>query len=170
MDTCRDEGQRGDAVAIFGLVSHSEDRAKFEVKNEKLNTTNDGCAGGVMPSSRTLSLMLTVVIAAGSAWAHDSGTPFAAWMKSLVQPLYPASSCCGPADQFYVREYQPSKKEGIAFVAIVAGDHGKSDFPVEIPSETVIWNRVNPTGRGVVFIEDHDWGRSVVCFVPGIGL
>ena len=123
-----------------------------------------------MPSPRKLSLMLTVVIAGGSAWAHDSGTPFAAWMKSLVQPLYPASSCCGPADQFYVREYQPSEKEGIAFVAIVAGDHGKPDFSVEIPRETVIWDRVNPTGRGVVFIEEHYWGRSVVCFVPGMGL
>jgi hypothetical protein len=123
-----------------------------------------------MLSPRKLSLIFASVIAGQSAWAHDSGIAFGDWMKSLVQPLYPASSCCGPADQFYVREYQPSEKEGIAFVAIVAGDHGKPDFSVEIPRETVIWDRVNPTGRGVVFIEEHYWGPSVVCFVPGIGL
>jgi hypothetical protein len=114
--------------------------------------------------------MLTIVIADVSAWAHDKGTPFAAWMKSLTQPEYPASSCCGPADQFYVREYHPSDKKGIAFVAIVAGEHGKPDFQVEIPRGTVIWDRVNPTGRGVVFIEQHEWGSAVVCFVPGMGL
>ena len=114
--------------------------------------------------------MLAIAIAGGSAWAHDNGTPFVGWMKSLMQPEYPASSCCGPADQFYVREYQPSGKEGIAFVAIVAGEHGRPDFSVEIPRGTVIWDRVNPTGRGVVFIEEHEWGPAVVCFVPGMGL
>jgi hypothetical protein len=113
---------------------------------------------------------LTLALSGGSLWAHHSGTPFADWMKSLMQPLYPASSCCGPADQFYVREYEPSDKDGIAFTAIVVGHSGDPDFPVEIPRGTVIWDGVNPTGRGIVFIEDHAWGRDVVCFVPGIGL
>jgi hypothetical protein len=112
------------------------------------------------------ALVLPFAIFGGSLWAHDSGTSFADWMKSLTQPLYPASSCCGPADQFYVREYEPSNKEGIAFTAIVVGPPGEPDFAVEIPREAVIWDRVNPTGRGVVFI----LGLSVVCFVPGVGL
>ena len=91
-------------------------------------------------------------------------------MKSLTQPLYPAFSCCGPADQFYVREYQPSDKDGMAFTAIVIGRPGKPDFSVEIPRQTVIWNSVNPTGRGIVFIADNGWGRNVVCFVPTLGM
>ena len=45
-------------------------------------------------------------------------------------------------------------------------DDGEPDFSVEIPREKVIWNRVNPTGRGVIFIQDAE----VLCFVPGMGM
>ena len=117
-----------------------------------------------------LAASLTGVLVAASAWGHDSTTPFADWMKSLMQPDFPLSSCCGPADQYYVREYQPSERDGIAFAAVVVGDHGKPDFRIEIPSRKVIWDRVNPTGRGVIFILDYSWGRSVLCFVPAVGM
>jgi hypothetical protein len=58
-----------------------------------------------MSKPRTFRLALATVVlrftlSGGSLWAHDSSMPFDDWMKSLVQPLYPASSCCGPADQF----------------------------------------------------------------------
>ena len=91
-------------------------------------------------------------------------------MKSLRQPDFPLSSCCGPADQYFVREYGPSDKEGIAFAALVIDGQGKPDFAIEIPRGKVIWDRVNPTGRGVIFISDSEWGRNVICFVPAFGM
>jgi hypothetical protein len=106
----------------------------------------------------------------GSAWGHDSGTAFAEWMMSLHQPDFPLSSCCGPADQYFVRVYEPSDKDGIAFGAVVIDGQGKPDFAVEIPREKVIWDRVNPTGRGVIFISDSEFGRNVICFVPAVGM
>ena len=44
-----------------------------------------------------------------------------------------------------------------------------SDFSIDVPEEKVIWDRFNPTGRAVIFIEDSDWVSTVVCFVPSIG-
>ena len=87
-------------------------------------------------------------------------------MKSLTRPDYPMSSCCGMADQYYVREYGPSQQNSVAFAAVVIGIDGEPDFSVEIPREKVIWNRVNPTGQGVIFIQNAE----VLCFVPGMGM
>ncbi len=103
-----------------------------------------------------------------SAWGHDSETPFADWMASLKQPDDPRVSCCGPADQYYVKEYWASQKEGMAFAAIVLGRDGQADFAIDIPEKKVIWDRVNPTGRGVVFISQTS--PVVFCFVPGMGM
>jgi len=75
-----------------------------------------------------------------------------------------------PADQFFVREYWPSQRDGVAFEAIVLGRDGLPDFPIDVPQRKVIWDRVNPTGRGVVFITDNLAQRVVLCFVPGAGL
>jgi hypothetical protein len=91
-------------------------------------------------------------------------------MKTLTKPDYPSSSCCGPADQYYVREYKRSLLPGIAFDAVVIGRDASPDFSIEVPLEKVIWNRANPTGRGVIFIVDYDVYSEVTCFVPGLGM
>jgi hypothetical protein len=107
-------------------------------------------------------LVVLCVVGSASAWGHEND-PHAEWMKSLLQPDFPLSSCCGPGDQYYVREYRPGRRKGIAFDATVIGRLGQPDFPIEIPQEKVIWNRVNPTGRGVVFINNVGWGPHVLC-------
>jgi hypothetical protein len=118
--------------------------------------------GRMLPTALTLGLALF----GASAWGHDNGAPYADWMKSLIRPDYPMSSCCGMADQYYVREYGPGQQHSVAFAAVVIGIDGEPDFSVEIPRQKVIWNRVNPTGRGVIFIQ----GSEVICFVPGMGM
>jgi hypothetical protein len=44
---------------------------------------------------RCLLLALALAASGTSAWGHDSDTPFADWMKTLMQPDLPLSSCCG---------------------------------------------------------------------------
>ena len=101
---------------------------------------------------------------------HDNGTPYAEWMKSLVQPGRHGVSCCGEADQYWVKEYVPSHRKGVAFVAVVLTKDGKDTFMVDVPDDKVIWNQVNPTGRGVLFMAQNDAGeQNVLCFVPGTG-
>ena len=113
-------------------------------------------------------VILSFVLCA-SAWGHEN-EPYSDWMKTLRQPDFPLSSCCGPGDQYYVREYRQSSTKGIAFEAIVIGRAGQPDFSIEVPQKKVIWDRVNPTGRGVIFIMNNQLGSYVLCFVPGTGM
>lgn len=106
----------------------------------------------------------------GSAYAHDSGTRFAEWMMSLMQPAKPTVSCCGIAEQYWVKDYRPSGKNGIAFEATVVSKDGRTEFEVDVPRSVVIWDRANPTGRGVVFIRSNEFDQTVICFVPGLGI
>lgn len=114
--------------------------------------------------------LFSIILHGLSVWGHDSNTPYAQWINSLMKPDIPLSSCCGVADQYYVKEYRPSQRQGIAFIAVVTAHDGSSSFSVDVPVEKVIWNRPNPTGRGVIFIRDNDWDSTVVCFVPSLGL
>jgi hypothetical protein len=93
-------------------------------------------------------------------------TSFADWMMSLMRPDFPTSSCCGPREQVFVDSYQGNADGG--FTAIIAGEE------VNIPHEKVIWDRVNPTGRGVLFWSKYEvFGKvvkyNIFCFVPGLG-
>jgi hypothetical protein len=91
-------------------------------------------------------------------------------MMSLKQPAHPTVSCCGPADQFYVRDYRPSNKPGYAFTAMVIGHGETADFEIDVPEYTVLWNHPNPTGRGVIFVMINEYaGTYVLCFIPGMG-
>ena len=111
---------------------------------------------------------VVILTAIWRVYAHDPNVPVAQWMMSLIQP-HKMIPCCGPGDQFYVREYEPSNKPGIAFHAIVIGMDGAPDFQEDIPESTVIWgDRANPTGRGVVFIGSNEFDTSVLCFVPAV--
>jgi hypothetical protein len=106
------------------------------------------------------------------AFGHGHRVQFAEWFNSLRVPDNPLSSCCGPGDQFYMREYHVSDKRGLAFEGEIDGAvHGMADFHVEVPLEKVEWDRVNPTGRGVIFMGKTEWGFSpyVICFVPSGG-
>ena len=120
-----------------------------------------------VPVALTITLVI-ILVAVAMAYGHDSGTPYAEWMKSLKQPHQPKSSCCGVADQYYVSDYKPSAKPNVAFIATVIGRPGWPDFEIDVPSHTVMWNEPNPTGRGVIFIVDGE-ARFVTCFVPGTG-
>ena len=101
---------------------------------------------------------------------HSDSVPYAEWMRTLMQP-HRSASCCGPGDQYWVKEYVRSYRVGVAFVAVVyANDEQGDTFTVDVPPDVVIWDRINPTGRGVIFIARGDDAElKVLCFVPGTG-
>lgn len=94
---------------------------------------------------------------------HAEGEPFAEWIASLQRPDV-GGPCCGPADQVYVDDYS-ADPDGDGFLAHVTGEK------VRIPGSKVIWDRVNLTGRGVLFRvkTEYNGGGYVYCFVPGTG-
>jgi hypothetical protein len=108
-----------------------------------------------MPAALVLAALLLI---------HDPAEPFADWMASLMRPDFPESPCCGPSDQVYVDEYYPDEV-GDGFIAHLG------DYKLKIPGSKVIWNRVNPTGRGVLFyiMGEVPGDGTIYCFVPGAG-
>jgi hypothetical protein len=114
-------------------------------------------------------VLLSIGLGGISVSGHESDTVYAQWFNSLMKPDFPLSPCCGVADQYYVKQYEPSKKDGTAFTAIVVTQDGQSEFSIDVPREKVIWDRANPTGRAVIFIDNNDWTSRVVCFVPSVG-
>ena len=103
--------------------------------------------------------LIGLILSVQAAGAHTTDQPFAEWMMSLRQPKIPYASCCGPADQVYPERYEAN--EDGSFTAWVNGRK------INVPADTVIWDRVNPTGRGVLFINQED--QFIFCFVPGSG-
>jgi hypothetical protein len=93
-----------------------------------------------------LTLVVLTIFTAPLAYGHDSGNPYADWFTSLKQPHDPTTSCCGVADQYYVKDYRPSQQPGMAFIAkVINNKRGVPDFEIEVPQHTIIRNQHNPT-------------------------
>lgn len=108
------------------------------------------------------------------AFGHSHDETNAEWFMSLKQPDTvgidgtPGVSCCGPADQYYAEQYEPSKATPNGYRALVGGFGW-----IEIPPNKVIRGKPNPTGRAVVFVSrsEAQFGPDrvepfVYCFVP----
>ena len=161
---------RGTPASRIVLALSQQDSGPVSGAKDSSNTERRRSARHSKLRCLILAHVVALALSGTSAWAHDSDMRFADWMKSLRQPDFPLSSCCGPGDQYFVREYWPTQRNGISFAAIVLGQGGQPDFSIDIPQQKVIWDRVNPTGRGVIFIADRDSDTVVLCFVPGAGL
>jgi hypothetical protein len=110
-----------------------------------------------------LNVKVWSVILVAFVLVHSDDVPFADWMMSLQRPDV-GGPCCGPADQFYVDDYEVDP-DGDGFVAHIAGE----EKTIHIPANKVIWDRVNPTGRGVLF-RSLSMSGYIYCFVPGSGV
>lgn len=104
-----------------------------------------------LPSALAIGLMIL---------AHDPVDPFGQWMSTLMRPDLPGHPCCGPHDQVYVDDYEEDPG-GDGFIAHMSGRE------IHIPSKKIIFDRANPTGRGVLFLGSNN--SIVFCFVPGLG-
>ena len=115
-------------------------------------------------------LFVLYILYMSIANAHEQNIAFAEWMMSLHQPDNPIASCCGPADQYYAISYSASA-EGFnviiqkEIIDDIFGNY-KSLQTISVKEDKVIWDRVNPTGRGVLFMSSNN---SVYCFIPGSG-
>lgn len=106
------------------------------------------------------------------ALAHDHDHPeLDKWYGSLMQPDNPNVSCCGKADAYWCDDYYA--RDGKAFCRITDDRKvvGRPDIPVgtefEIPPYKLKFDRGNPTGHHIVFVntQGHVW-----CFVQGGGV
>ena len=127
--------------------------------------------GPVMWWFRLLLYILIAVAAIGldraitpCAYGHDANSPFADWFNSRKEPDNPHVSCCGISDSFDVDEYFPDSFGGI--LARVGSEW------YEVPPEKIGWADVNPTGHGIIYLSQSEWGykADVLCFFPAAGV
>ncbi len=113
--------------------------------------------------------VVAMLAAAGWALAHDPDHPeHHHWYGSLMQPDNPSASCCGLADAYWCDDY--FARDGKAYCRITDGRDDKPlerpHIPIgtefEIPPYKLKFDRGNPTGHSVIFVntEGHVW-----CFV-----
>lgn len=86
------------------------------------------------------------------------------WFQSLMQPDDPYRSCCGEADAFEADQFEVQDDH---YVAIITD--GKGEIPngtrIPVPNKKMKWDRGNPTGHGIIFINARG---AIYCYVvPG---
>lgn len=95
------------------------------------------------------------------------------WFESLRQPDNPALSCCGEADAYWADKVEV---QGDKVYAIITDDRpdaplGRRHIPVgtrfEVPPHKIKYDRGNPTGHIVIFINVAD---QVLCYVQNGGV
>lgn len=126
---------------------------------------------------KILVAAVVVAIAAVSlatwAFAHDEDHGHDAWYGSLMQPDNPSVSCCGLADAYWCDDY--FARDGKAYCRVT---DDREDAPLkrphidigtefEIPPYKLKWDKANPTGHSVIFVNTsgHVW-----CFVQAGGV
>jgi len=122
-----------------------------------------------------LAAVVVIVLIAGliAALAHDENPDHDAWYGSLMQPDNPSASCCGLADAYWCDDY--FAREGKAYCRIT---DDRDDAPLkrphidigtefEIPPYKLKFDRGNPTGHAVIFVNTagHVW-----CYVQAGGV
>ncbi len=111
--------------------------------------------------------------------AHDKGQWEAAdplvreWFRSLMRPDAPNNSCCGEADAYWCDDI--SVRKGKTYCKItddrpdkpLGRPHIPSGTEFEIPDVKLKYDRGNPTGHAILFVNAQGY---VWCFVQGTGI
>lgn len=128
-----------------------------------------------------LSLILLIVLALGIHFSHaeardlgqwkNADPAVSEWYRSLMQPDHPQSPCCGEADAYFADEVHVRDGKTYAVVTDDRPDeplrrpHIAIGTEIEVPSYKLKWDRGNPTGHGVLFM---NYAGYVYCYVqPG---
>jgi hypothetical protein len=146
-----------------------------------MNDSNNRYPGALLLAALVMGILGYMMLPAA---AHDHGRPeyhqwesttdpeTREWMKSLMQPDNPTTSCCGEADGYWCDNYRSEKGRAFCTISDDRPDapRGRPHVPVgtviEIPPHKLKWDRGNPTGHGVVFLSRE---RYVFCYVQAGG-
>lgn len=126
-----------------------------------------------------IGVLLLVTVLVKAVQAHDKGQfrgtspEIKEWYMTLMQPDAPRVSCCGESDAYYCDNWYI--RAGKTYCKITDtredGPLGRPHIPVGteiwIPDHKLKWDRQNPTGHSVVFVNTM---LHVFCFVQGTGI
>ena len=118
----------------------------------------------MLPALAAAGLMYSFQVPLRAAPSPGADSDLAPWFRSLRQPRTELS-CCDRSDCRMVK-YRIVDGH---FQAFIGGEFSRWQNPphawVDVPEDNVLHKHDNPTGEGVAC-----WsGRTIICFVEGIG-
>lgn len=108
----------------------------------------------------------------GGQWAQND-PDVREWYRDLKQPDYPNASCCGEADAYWADGIEVKDGRVYAIITDTRDDGPLKRYHVEIgtrvyvPDHKIRWDKGNPTGHAVVFL---NYAHDVICFVQDGGV
>ncbi|HET7375284.1 MAG TPA: hypothetical protein VFK30_01175 [Anaerolineae bacterium] len=129
---------------------------------------------GALICAMAMVFMLLPAIARDNGQWENSDPMISEWFRSLKQPDRPTVSCCGVADAYWADGLEVRDGQVIAIITDTRPDeplgrpHVAVGTRVIVPPQKMKWDRGNPTGHIVIFLNNND--GSVYCYVTGTGI
>jgi hypothetical protein len=129
---------------------------------------------GALICAVAMMFMLLPAIARDNGQWENSDLVMRQWFWTLMQPDNPTSSCCGEADAYWADGVEVKDGLVLAIITDTRPDEplGRAHVPVGtrfvVPPEKLKWDRGNPTGHIVIFLNAID--GTVYCYVTGTGI
>jgi hypothetical protein len=131
----------------------------------------------MIAANRCLMLAVALLCVPPPGLARDNGqweandAAIRAWYRELMQPDNPRVSCCGEADAYYADSFEAQGDQYVAIITDTREDaplgrpHVPAGTKVMVPNGKLKYDRGNPTGHGVIFVNST---LDVLCYiVPG---
>lgn len=133
------------------------------------------------PALRRLAVVALVAtalaVAVSLSHARDNGqwanSQVATWFKSLMQPDHPEQSCCGEADAYWADSFEVDGDQYVAIITDTRPDaplgrpHIEPGTRVVVPNYKLKYDRGNPTGHGIIFLNARY--LYTYCYLPPLG-
>lgn len=126
-----------------------------------------------------LLFALCLTLLSSSSFARDNGQWETAdpkvreWYQGLMRPDAPQNSCCGEADAYWCDDISVRKGKTYCKItddrpdAPLGRPHIAMGTEFEIPDVKLKYDRGNPTGHAILFVNSYGY---VWCFVQGTGI
>ncbi len=128
---------------------------------------------GALICAVAMLLMLLPAFARDYGQWESSDAAISLWFRGLKQPDNPQMSCCGEADAYWADGVEVKDGQVIAIITDTRPDgplrrpHVPVGTRVIIPPHKMKWDRGNPTGHIVIFL---NYNGEVYCYVTGTGV
>lgn len=138
-----------------------------QLPKEKLGFVGDSICAAAM-----LFMLLPAFARDNGQW-ENTDPLISLWFQGLKQPDNPQVSCCGEADAYWADGVEIKDGLVIAIITDTRPDEplGRPHVPIGtrivVPPNKMKWDRGNPTGHIVIFL---NFGLDVYCYVTGTGV
>ena len=142
------------------------------IQNSTLPKAALALVGDLICAVAMLFMLLPTFARDNGQW-ENSDPVIRSWFRGLMQPDDPELPCCGEADAYWADRVEVKDGQEIAIITDTRPDaplarwHVPVGTRIVVPPNKLKWDRGNPTGHIVIFLNRD---REVMCYVTGTGI